>query len=146
MFNLSPIYSARKSSNHKLSINHKLRPDTNLHNIKHTQTSNTIFLQTGTMWCCQAQSWWSNKSIQIPVIASWGQPDHSVSAVLEKRALSTTSLCLLGPHPLSQNSFRPPPPSTPSQWYPRPRSFCMPASILMTERRYHQRLQLFRDS
>ena len=31
MFNQSPIYSARKSSNHKLSINHKISPDTNLH-------------------------------------------------------------------------------------------------------------------
>ena len=37
MFNLSPIYSARKSSNHKLSINQKISPDTNLHitNIAH---------------------------------------------------------------------------------------------------------------
>ena len=39
MFNLSPIHSARKSSNHKLSINHKINPDTNLHktytNIEH---------------------------------------------------------------------------------------------------------------
>ena len=39
MFNLAPIYSARKSSNHKLSINHKISPDTNLHetytNIEH---------------------------------------------------------------------------------------------------------------
>ena len=39
MFNLSPIYSARKSSNHKLSINHKISHDTNLHKTKHTQTS-----------------------------------------------------------------------------------------------------------
>ena len=31
MFNLSPVYSARKLSNHKLSINHKISPDTNLH-------------------------------------------------------------------------------------------------------------------
>ena len=31
MFNLAPIYSARKSSNYKLSINHKITPDTNLH-------------------------------------------------------------------------------------------------------------------
>ena len=31
MFNPSPIYSARKLSNHKLSINHKISPDTNLH-------------------------------------------------------------------------------------------------------------------
>ena len=30
MFNLSPIYSARKSSNHELSINHKISHDTNL--------------------------------------------------------------------------------------------------------------------
>ena len=30
MFSLSPIYSARKSSNHKLSINHKISPNTNL--------------------------------------------------------------------------------------------------------------------
>ena len=39
MFNLSPVYSARKSSNHKLSINHKISHDTNLHktytNIRH---------------------------------------------------------------------------------------------------------------
>ena len=39
MFNLAPIYSARKSSNHKLSINHKISHDTNLHKTKHTQTS-----------------------------------------------------------------------------------------------------------
>ena len=45
MFNLSPIYSARKSSNHKLSINHKISPDTNLHKTKHTRTSNTIFFK-----------------------------------------------------------------------------------------------------
>ena len=30
MFNLSPIYSACKSSNHKLSKNHKISPDTGL--------------------------------------------------------------------------------------------------------------------
>ncbi|WP_419582467.1 hypothetical protein, partial [Thiolapillus sp.] len=41
MFNLSSIYSARKSSNHKLSINHKISHDTNLHKTKHTQTSDT---------------------------------------------------------------------------------------------------------
>ena len=41
MFNLSSIYSARKSSNHKLSINHKISRDTNLHKTKHTQTSDT---------------------------------------------------------------------------------------------------------
>ena len=39
MFNLSPVYSACKSSNHKLSQNYKISPDTNLHitytNIKH---------------------------------------------------------------------------------------------------------------
>ena len=39
MFNLSPIYSAQKSSNHKLSQNHKISPDTDLQktykNIKH---------------------------------------------------------------------------------------------------------------
>ena len=39
MFNLSPIYSARKIPNHKLSPNHKISPDTNLQktytNIKH---------------------------------------------------------------------------------------------------------------
>ena len=29
MFNLAPIYSARKSSNHELSTNHKISPDTN---------------------------------------------------------------------------------------------------------------------
>ena len=43
MFNLSPIYSARKSSNHKLSINHKISHNTNLHKTIHTQTSNTKF-------------------------------------------------------------------------------------------------------
>ena len=40
MFNRSPIHYARKSSNHKLSKNHKISPDTNLQktytNIKHT--------------------------------------------------------------------------------------------------------------
>ena len=39
MFDLSPIYSARKTSNHKLSKNHKISPDTNLQetytNIRH---------------------------------------------------------------------------------------------------------------
>ena len=43
MSNLSPIHSARKSSNHKLSINHKISHDTNLHKTKHTQTSDTNF-------------------------------------------------------------------------------------------------------
>ena len=43
MFNLAPIYSARKSSNHKLSINHKNSHDTNLHKTKHTQTSDKKF-------------------------------------------------------------------------------------------------------
>ena len=43
MVNLSPIYSARKSSNHKLSIDHKISHDTNLHKTKHTQTSDTKF-------------------------------------------------------------------------------------------------------
>ena len=42
MCNLSPIYSACKSSYHKLSKNHKICPDTNLHK-NHTQTSNTKF-------------------------------------------------------------------------------------------------------
>ena len=41
MFNLSAVYSARKSSNHKLSKNHKISPDTNSHKTKHTQMSNT---------------------------------------------------------------------------------------------------------
>ena len=31
MFNQSPIYSTRKSSNHNLSKNHKISPDTNFH-------------------------------------------------------------------------------------------------------------------
>ena len=39
MFNPSPIYSARKSSNHRLPQNHKISPDTSQHkrnaNIKH---------------------------------------------------------------------------------------------------------------
>ena len=43
MFNPSPIYSTRKSTNHKLSINHKISHDTNLHKTKHTQTSDTNF-------------------------------------------------------------------------------------------------------
>ena len=43
MFNLSLIYSARKSSNHKFSQNHKICPDTNLHKAKQTQTSNIFF-------------------------------------------------------------------------------------------------------
>ena len=43
MFNLAPIYSARKSSNHKLPINQKISHDTNLHKTKHTQTSDTKF-------------------------------------------------------------------------------------------------------
>ena len=43
MFNPSSIYLARKSSNHKLSINHKISHDTNLHKTKHTQTSDTKF-------------------------------------------------------------------------------------------------------
>ena len=43
MFNLAPIYSARKSSIHKLSINHKISHDTNLHKTKHTKTSDTNF-------------------------------------------------------------------------------------------------------
>ena len=43
MFNLAPIYSARKSTNHKLSINHKIRHDTNSHKTKHTQTRTQNF-------------------------------------------------------------------------------------------------------
>ena len=43
MFNPSRIYSARKSSKHKSSTNHKIRHDTNLHKTKHTQTSDTKF-------------------------------------------------------------------------------------------------------
>ena len=43
MFNLSSIYSARKSSNHKLSINHKISHDTNLHKTKHTQNQTQNF-------------------------------------------------------------------------------------------------------
>ena len=41
MFSLSPTYSAHKSSNHKLSKNYKISSDTNLHETKRTQTSNT---------------------------------------------------------------------------------------------------------
>ena len=36
MFNLSPIYSACKSSNHNLFKNHKISPDTNQHKTKNT--------------------------------------------------------------------------------------------------------------
>ena len=42
MFNLAPIYSARKSSNHKLFINHKISPDTNLHKT-YTNIAHNIF-------------------------------------------------------------------------------------------------------
>ena len=44
-FNLSPIYSAHESSNHKFSKSHKISPNTNLHKTKHTQTSNTNFFE-----------------------------------------------------------------------------------------------------
>ena len=43
MFNLAPIHSARKSSNHKLSINHKISHDTNLHKTKLTNIGHKIF-------------------------------------------------------------------------------------------------------
>ena len=43
MFNLYCIYSARKSSNHKLSINHKISPYTNLHKTKHTNIRHKTF-------------------------------------------------------------------------------------------------------
>ena len=42
MFNPSPIYSARKSSNDKLSQNHKISPDTNLQQT-HTNIKHQIF-------------------------------------------------------------------------------------------------------
>ena len=42
MFNPSPIYSTRKSSNHKLSKNHKISPDTKPHK-KYTNTKHTFF-------------------------------------------------------------------------------------------------------
>ena len=51
MFSLSSIYSARKSSNHKLSINHKISHDTNLHKAKHTQTSDTKFSKNKSLRC-----------------------------------------------------------------------------------------------
>ena len=43
MFNPSPIYSARKSSNHKSSTNHKSRHDTNLHKTKTYTNIGNIF-------------------------------------------------------------------------------------------------------
>ena len=44
MFNLSPIYSARKLSNHNLSKNHKISPDINLHKKKtYTNIKDKIF-------------------------------------------------------------------------------------------------------
>ena len=43
MFNLSPTYSARKSSNHKLSINHKISHDTDLHKTTYTNIGHKIF-------------------------------------------------------------------------------------------------------
>ena len=39
---MSPIYSAHKSSNHKLSKNRKINPDTNLQK-KHTNFEHKIF-------------------------------------------------------------------------------------------------------
>ena len=41
-FNLFPIYSAHKSSNHKFSQNHKISPDANLHK-KYTNIKHNIF-------------------------------------------------------------------------------------------------------
>ena len=44
MFNLSAVHSARKSSNHELSINHKISPDTNSHiKIKNKNIKHNIF-------------------------------------------------------------------------------------------------------
>ena len=44
MSNPSPIYSTHKSSNHKLSINHKISHDTNLHKNKtYTNIGHKIF-------------------------------------------------------------------------------------------------------
>ena len=44
MFKLSPIYSTHNSSNHKLSPNHKIIPDTNPHKAKkYTNTKYKIF-------------------------------------------------------------------------------------------------------
>ena len=43
MFSLSPVYSARKSSNHKLSINHKISSDTNLHKQNRHKHQTQIF-------------------------------------------------------------------------------------------------------
>ena len=43
MFSLSPTYFACKSSNHKLSINHKISLDTNLHETKQTNIGHNIF-------------------------------------------------------------------------------------------------------
>ena len=44
MFSLAPIYSARKLSNYKLSINHKISHDTNLHKTKiYTNIKHKIF-------------------------------------------------------------------------------------------------------
>ena len=43
-FNLSPIYSSRKSSNHKFPKNHKISLDTNLHKPKrHINVKHKIF-------------------------------------------------------------------------------------------------------
>ena len=44
MFTLSTIYSALKSSNHKLSIDHKISHDTNLHKTKtYTNAGHKMF-------------------------------------------------------------------------------------------------------
>ena len=51
MFNLPSIYSARKSLNHKLSINHKISHDTNLHKIKQKTCTHALPLS-----CCRATS------------------------------------------------------------------------------------------
>ena len=44
MFNLSPVYSAHKSSNHKLSKNNKINPGTNFQKI-YTNIKHKIFKQ-----------------------------------------------------------------------------------------------------
>ena len=51
MFNLPSIYSACKSLNHKLSINHKISHDTNLHKIKQKTCTHALPLS-----CCRATS------------------------------------------------------------------------------------------
>ena len=81
MFSLSPIYSARKSSNHKLSTKHKIGPITNLHKIKHTASSKS---KTTKFAACLAQS---TPKILHPLIDNvWALQTHLISNLCGQNA------------------------------------------------------------